>query len=132
MPSGIPSKTPGRQSRMIGGDLRIDIPQYKMYHNAKHRSKKKGIPFDIEMEDITIPDICPLLGIPISLETGDKRSPNNPSLDRIDPDPSIGYVRSNIQVISARANWLKADATLTELKTLVENLEILNTSKTMC
>jgi len=125
MPSGIPSKTPGRQSRMIGGDLRIDIPQYKMYHNAKHRSKKKGIPFDIEMEDITIPDVCPLLGIPISLETGDKRSPNNPSLDRINPDPSIGYTPDNIQVISSRANWLKADATLQELKTLVENLEAL-------
>jgi hypothetical protein len=77
------------------------------------------------MGDITIPDVCPLLGIPISLETGDKRSPHNPSLDRIDPDPSIGYVRGNVQVISARANWLKADATLQELKTLVENLEAL-------
>jgi hypothetical protein len=123
MPRGIPSKMPGRQSRKIGGDLRIDIPQYKMYHNAKHRAKKKGIKFEIEMEDIIIPTTCPLLGIPIRLDTGDKRSPNNPSLDQI--RPGKGYTLDNIQVISARANWLKADATLQELKTLVENLEAL-------
>ena len=123
MPKGTPSKTPGRQSRKIGGDLRIDIPQYKMYHNAKHRSKRKGIPFQIEMEDIVIPELCPLLGIPILLETGDKKSPNNPSLDRINPDPSIGYVRGNVWVISSRANWLKCDATLQELELLVENLK---------
>ena len=123
MPRGTPSEIPGRQSRKIGGDLRIDIPQYKMYHNAKHRSKKKGIPFQIEMEDIIIPETCPLLGIPILLETGDRRSANNPSLDRINPDPSIGYVKENIQVISARANWLKADASLQELELLVENLK---------
>ena len=123
MPRGTPSKTPGRQSRKIGGDLRIDIPQYKMYHNAKHRAKKKGIKFEIEMEDITIPTTCPLLGIPILLETGDKRSPHNPSLDQI--VPGKGYTLDNIQVISSRANWLKADATLQELKTLVENLEAL-------
>jgi len=125
MPRGTPSKIPGRQSRKIGGDLRIDIPQYKMYHNAKHRSKKKGIPFQIEMEDIIIPKTCPLLGIPILLETGDRRSSNNPSLDRINPDPSIGYVKGNIQVISARANWLKADASIQELELLVENLKTL-------
>ena len=123
MPRGIPSKTPGRQSRKIGGDLRIDIPQYKMYHNAKHRAKKKGIKFEIEMEDIIIPTTCPLLGIPIRLDTGDKRSPNNPSLDQI--RPGKGYTLDNIQVISSRANWLKSDATLQELKTLVENLEAL-------
>jgi hypothetical protein len=94
-----------------------------MYHNAKHRAKKKGIKFEIEMEDIIIPTICPLLGIPIRLDTGDKRSPHNPSLDQI--VPGKGYTPDNIQVISSRANWLKADATLTELKTLVENLEAL-------
>jgi hypothetical protein len=54
-----------------------------MFHNAKHRSKKKGIPFQIEMEDIIIPETCPLLGIPILLETNDRRSANNPSLDKL-------------------------------------------------
>ena len=122
MPRGIPSKTPGRQSRKIGGDLRIDIPQYKMYHNAKHRAKKKGIVFTIEMEDIVIPETCPLLGIPILMETGDKHSPHNPSLDQ--RDPGKGYTPENIWVISSRANWLKADGTLEEFTMLVENWDL--------
>ena len=104
---------------MIGGDRTIDDPRYRMFHNAKHRAKTKGIPFEITMEDIIIPELCPLLEIPILLETGDKTSPHNPSLDRIVPGKLIGYIPSNIQVISSRANWLKADATLEELELIV-------------
>ena len=120
MPSGIPSKNPNKdQRRLIGGDRNIDDPRYKMFHNAKHRAKLKGIPFTITMEDIIIPELCPLLEIPILLETGDRRSPHNPSLDRIVPGKDIGYIPGNIQVISSRANWLKADATLEELELIV-------------
>ena len=119
MPRGTPSATPNRTRRMIGGDRTIDDPRYRMFHNAKHRAKQKGIPFEITMEDIIIPELCPLLEIPILLETGDKTSPHNPSLDRIVPGKLIGYIPSNIQVISSRANWLKADATLEELELIV-------------
>jgi hypothetical protein len=65
----------------------------------------------ITKEDIVIPDTCPLLGTPME----------SPSLDRI--DSTKGYVKGNVWVISNRANTLKNDATLTELKTLVENLQ---------
>ena len=124
MPRGTPSKNPNKdQCRLIGGDRNIDDPRYKMFHNAKHRAKKKGLPFSIEMTDIIIPTVCPLLEIPIDLMTGDKRSPNNPSLDRINPDPSIGYTIDNIQVISSRANWLKADSTVEELELLIFGLQ---------
>jgi len=102
------------------GTLKADDRRYKMYHNAQHRAKKKGIPFTISMDDIVIPEVCPLLEIPL-VSTHDKRDPRNPSLDQI--RPGKGYTPDNIQVISSRANWLKGDATLTELKTLVENLE---------
>ena len=104
------------------GTLKRDDRRYKMYHNAQHRAKKKGIPFTISMNDIVIPEVCPLLEIPL-VSTNDKRDPRNPSLDQI--RPGKGYTPDNIQVISSRANWLKADATLQELKTLVENLEAL-------
>jgi len=128
MPSGIPSKTNpfGKamaNTRMMGGDRLIDDPRYKMFNNAKHRAKKKGITFSIKMEDIVIPETCPYLGIPIDPWTGDRMSPNNPSLDQI--KPGQGYTPDNIQVISSRANWIKADATLEELKLIVENLEAL-------
>ena len=102
------------------GTLKQDDRRYNMFHNAQHRAKKKGIPFTISMDDIVIPEVCPLLEIPL-VSTHDKRDPRNPSLDQI--RPGKGYTPDNIQVISSRANWLKGDATLTELKTLVENLE---------
>ena len=120
MPRGIYTTVcPGATRRVIGGGRLRDDPRYSLFHNAKHRAKKRGLPFTITMEDIIIPTLCPLLEIPILLDTGDKRSPHNPSLDRIKSDPAIGYIPSNIQVISSRANWLKADATLEELELIV-------------
>ena len=89
-----------------------------MFHNAKHRAKKKGLPFTITIDDIVIPEKCPLLGIDL-ISTNDKRDPHNPSLDQV--LPGNGYTPDNIQVISSRANWLKGDATLAEMETLVTN-----------
>ena len=94
--------------------------EYKMLARAKSRAKKNNLAFNIELDDIVIPERCPLLGIKIE-STEVRNSPNNPSLDKIIPEK--GYIKGNVWVISNRANTLKNDATLTELKTLVENLE---------
>ena len=96
--------------------------EYKMLARAKSRAKKNNLPFNIELADIIIPERCPLLGIKIE-STEFRNSPNNPSLDKI--IPKKGYIKDNVWVISNRANTLKNDATLQELKTLVENLELL-------
>jgi len=96
--------------------------EYKMLARAKSRAKKNNLAFNIELDDIVIPERCPLLGIKIE-STEVRNSPNNPSLDKIIPEK--GYTKDNVWVISNRANTLKNDATLTELKTLVENLEAL-------
>ena len=94
--------------------------EYKMLARAKSRAKKNNLAFNIELDDIVIPGRCPLLGIKIE-STEVRNSPNNPSLDKI--IPKKGYIKGNVWVISNRANTLKNDATLQELKTLVENLE---------
>jgi hypothetical protein len=91
----------------------------QLYSAAKQRAQKKGIPFTITKEDIIIPDVCPILGIPIIAGKGRKSdglvgaTDNSPSIDRI--DNSKGYVPGNIVVISWRANYLKNTATLEEL-----------------
>jgi len=91
----------------------------RLFTTAKSRAKKNSIAFDIEVSDIVIPERCPLLGI--VLQHGTRRwSALSPSLDRI--DPTKGYVKGNVWVISHRANRLKMDATLEELETLVANL----------
>ena len=93
---------------------------YKMLARAKSRAKKNNLPFNLELDDIIIPDTCPLLGIKIE-SNNFRNSPNNPSLDKI--IPSKGYIKGNIWVISNRANTLKNDATIQELELLVENLK---------
>lgn len=87
---------------------------------AKRRAKRKGLEFDLVPEDIIIPEYCPILGIP--LQRGVRtRCADSPSLDRI--DNAKGYVRGNIAVISARANTIKNDATIDELKMVVKYCE---------
>ena len=107
------------------GSKKADDRRYKMFHNAQHRAKRKGIPFSITIDDIIIPETCPLLGIPL-ISTNDKSDPRNPSLDQ--KVPGKGYTPDNIWVISSRANWIKCDASLQELELLVENLKCFSSS----
>lgn len=97
-------------------------PELTMFRNAKKRAKQKNIPFTIVLEDIKVPKYCPMLGILLKIESSRKGS--GPSIDRI--IPKLGYTKENIVVISDRANRIKCDATLNELKKIVFFLEKLN------
>lgn len=109
----------GRLSHGLCGTL-----AYRMWCSAKSHVRRAGkqqaIPFNLLPEDIHIPGTCPLLGIPLQVSKK-IHSPNSPSLDRI--IPADGYVKGNVQVISHRANAIKNDASLAELKLLTANLE---------
>jgi hypothetical protein len=96
--------------------------QYGMWNRAHKRAVKKGLEFTIKVEDIVIPERCPLLGVVLKKEgENSELCPNSPSLDRI--NPQMGYTPDNIWVISQRANTSKQNLSLSELKMLVENLE---------
>lgn len=96
---------------------RLRNPPRALWIAAKQRAKKKNIPFSIDVEDIIIPTICPVLGIPLVFRVGQKYfQPDSPSLDRI--VTSLGYVKGNVAVISWRANRLKTDATLEEMEAI--------------
>lgn len=89
-------------------------PHKYIYWSAKGRAKKLNLPFDLDFNDTIPPSYCPILGIELKRNTGGKSySGNSPSVDRI--DPSKGYVKGNIQVISQRANVMKNDASPEEL-----------------
>lgn len=92
-------------------------PEKKLWRAARNRAKQDGLSFTITPDDIVIPDVCPVLGLPLAIATG-KSGPNSPSLDRI--APHVGYVPENIEVISWRANSLKKDATPDELRKLAD------------
>lgn len=86
-------------------------PKASMLHLTKSRAKKKGVPFNLTLEDIVIPKKCPILGI--LLVRGSRRQLNAPSLDR--RIPSRGYVKGNVQIISTKANVMKNNASKKEL-----------------
>ena len=90
-----------------------------LVNTAKARAESRSIPFAITSDDITIPDVCPVLGISINLE--DTYTDNVPTIDRI--DPALGYVPGNVAVISFKANRLKSDATVEELRQIADWME---------
>jgi hypothetical protein len=90
-----------------------------MLDRSKSRAKKKGFEHNITIDDIHIPDKCPLLGIPLFAGQGGV-GPNSPTLDRI--DSSKGYVKGNVWVISYKANTIKSNATPEELLTIATRL----------
>lgn len=89
-----------------------------LFWQAKSRAKKRGLEFSITMADVVVPDICPLLEIPIH-KKGYIQTDNSPSLDRI--DSSLGYVPGNVQVISQKANTIKSTSTFYEFERLYIN-----------
>lgn len=84
----------------------------QMLSASRTRAKKQGVPFAITIDDIVIPDVCPVLGIKLEWNEG-RAMPNSPSLDKI--IPHIGYVKGNIAVISCRANKIKNNASKEEI-----------------
>lgn len=88
----------------------------QLYRNAKKRALAKGLDFNIELEDIYIPEKCPILKVPLVCSTR-----YSPSIDRICPDK--GYIKGNIAVISNLANSMKANATPKELLIFARNIK---------
>ncbi|WP_410212326.1 hypothetical protein [Phenylobacterium sp.] len=94
-----------------------------MLSNARSRAKRAGVPCTITVEDIVVPSHCPVLGIPLARRLGRKGGcDQSPSLDRIVPE--LGYVPGNIVVVSRRANRIKNDASIDELRAIADFYEI--------
>jgi hypothetical protein len=87
--------------------------EYKLLASARRRAKLESLPFNLELEDVVIPEYCPVLGIKINKEVEVYRQDDSPSIDKL--IPALGYVKGNIHIMSWRANMLKRDASLQEM-----------------
>lgn len=94
-----------------------------LWNSARRNAKSRGIDFSLKPQDIFIPDLCPVLGINLIKSTDYLRKnnissqlcvPNYPSIDRLDSNK--GYHKENITIISWRANHIKTNSSLQELK----------------
>ncbi len=116
--------SPERKAKRINYEL--NNYERILCNSARTRARNKNVEFSITPEDIKIPEFCPCLHIPLIKSLDRKRRDNTPSIGRI--NLSKGYTKDNIAVISWRANWLKSNASLNELKGIISYLEIHNSS----
>lgn len=94
-------------------------PKKRLLQQARNRAKRWQIDFDIAIEDIFVPEVCPLLGI--EFRAGTKYNYQHSwSLDRLDNNK--GYTKNNIWVISSLANTMKSSASPTQLLTFCKNV----------
>ena len=114
----MPRPRCGSRSADNVDNWRYAVEQYRI---KRQEATRRGLPFDLTARDIfyLLNDAthCPVLNIPLQRRPGRGGSPDTPSLDRVEPE--LGYVQGNVRVISWRANKLKGDATLEELRALV-------------
>jgi hypothetical protein len=101
-----------RRSREATRRCRQSDFRREIWRRAKDRAKAHGLEFDLAVEDLAVPEKCPVLGIPLLLAAKGLRD-HSASVDRI--DNSLGYVKGNVVVVSWRANRIKTDATVEEL-----------------
>lgn len=102
---------------------RFENPRAEMIKKARQRAARTGVDFSITEQDLNWPENCPVLGVKLiygAVGAGRALS-NSASLDRI--DNSLGYVPGNVAIISNRANCIKRDSTLEELKLIVSYVE---------
>lgn len=113
-----------RAQKSLKKKSRAEINAYRKEHNRKYplrvilmharkRAREKNIPFDLAVEDLVIPQFCPVLGIELCVNDGYAQH-NSISLDRVIPE--LGYVKGNVAIISYRANTIKGDSSIEDLE----------------
>lgn len=96
---------------------------YRQFLSRKQKANKAGIPFTIEYSDLEKPEYCPVFNIKLNYGWSgeDRRDIAKATIDRLIPE--LGYIPGNVFVISWRANILKSNMTLDELKMIQQYIE---------
>ena len=97
-------------------------PLPTMLSAARMRAKLRGGFCSLTIEDIAAVNgmHCPVFGKRYVIKRG---HPNSRTLDKI--RPHLWYVPGNVVVVSARANFIKQDATSAELHSMASRLRLI-------
>ena len=97
-------------------------PEKKMLSSARSRAKRDNLQFNLTIDDIVIPEFCPVLGMKMERCKGlGHAKDNSPSLDKITPEK--GYVKGNVCIISHKANKIKSNASINDLQKVLDYMK---------
>ncbi len=101
---------------------RVEKPFVFKNHNLKSSANSQGVPYDLTPEYLESiwTGKCAIFGISISYGGLDNERPTA-EIDKIKPE--LGYVKGNVAWVCHRANRLKDNASLEELRMVVKYLE---------
>ena len=108
-------KTPAYKTahRTDARNWRVKSPIRWLLILAKYRAKAAGLEFAVtEVDLLSPPSHCPILGIKLKYGTGKRGDPASASIDR--KDNKKGYIPGNVAIVSLRANTLKNDGSAAE------------------
>lgn len=98
-----------------------------LYQAQRHKFRRKranavhtGWEWSIQFGDLVWPTHCPILGLELDYFS-EYRSEASPSFDRT--DPSKGYVKGNVVIMSWRANRIKNNGTAEEHRKIADYLD---------
>lgn len=115
--SKVPREKRNAEAKVRMDRLKAENPERYILMAIKSRSVMEGIEFNLTESDLKIPELCPVFGTELlSGRAPGKRTDATPTVDRI--EPSRGYTKGNVRVISWRANRLKNNATLEEIEAI--------------
>ena len=114
-----------KEKKSISRKKFLETPEGRMQCNfwvRRHHAKKNNIDFFIDFEDLLpLPTYCPVLNIELDYGFKGKMAFNSPSIDRV--NPSKGYIKGNVIVISQKANAIKQNANPTEIRAVADFFE---------
>jgi len=101
-----------------------DIIRARALSGMRDRARHKGYESDLEIEDVPIlTDFCPVLGFKYDKRKGGPRD-GSPSIDRFNPNlPYLKKYKDNLSFVSYKANRIKSNATLDDLKKIIHFVE---------
>lgn len=105
-----------RKRKFFDFDFRLQ----GLLNASKQRAKEKGLEHSLTKDDLKelfpVDGRCPVFGIILEWN-GEGFRETSPSIDRI--DPTKGYTKDNVQIISWKANRIKGYATVEDLEILL-------------
>jgi len=94
----------------------------RAHAGAAYRCRRTGRTFALDGDFLerNLPLVCPALGVPLVIgrETGQGGGPYAPTVDRV--DNRKGYLPSNVVVVSKRANSIKSNRTVQEIRVMAD------------